>query len=144
MKTLDKILEGLMRRYKERVPDVNKVTNALLQNSIIQSQEEISNDHIAFRTMGVAQLGIASFEKIFLKYGYRPMDEFFFEGKKLDARWYAPPSDKYPRVFISELRIQDLPSTIQDIITSYTDEVESDPVENIDLNYKRLVNTLLG
>lgn len=133
MNTLDEILEGLMRRYRKRVPDVAKVTNALIEKGVIKSQDEISNDHVAFRTMGVPQLGIASFEKIFLKHGYQPKDEFFFEGKRLNARWYAPPSPNYPRIFISELRVDDMPDEIQKIIHSYTNEVQSDPVDSLDL-----------
>lgn len=143
MQTLDKILEGLMRRYKERVPDVNKVTQALIEKGIIQSQADISNDHVAFRTMGVPQLGIQSFEKIFIKHGYEPRDEFFFEGKRLNARWYAPPGPEYPRIFISELRVEDMPDEIQKIIKSYTDEVKSDPVDDLDLDNGDQVDAFL-
>lgn len=134
MRVLDNILDGLMRRYRERVPDVSRVTSALIDHNIIQNQEDISNDHIAFRTIGVPHLGMASLEKIFLKHGYLPKDEYFFERKKLNARWYAPPNSKYPRIFLSELKVSNLPKDYQKIITSYTDEVKSDPVENIDLD----------
>lgn len=143
MKTLDKILDGLMKRYKERVPDVNKVTQALINNGVIQSQSDISNDHVAFRTMGVPQLGIQSFEKIFVHHGYKPMDDYFFEGKRLNARWYAPPSNEYPRIFISELRVEDMPEEIQKIIKSYTDEVKSDPVNDLDLDNGDQVDAFL-
>ncbi len=143
MKTLNKILDGLMKRYKERVPDVNKVTQALINNGVIQSQSDISNDHIAFRTMGVPQLGIQSFEKIFVHHGYKPMDDFFFEGKRLNARWYAPPSNEYPRIFISELRVEDMPEEIQNIITSYTNEVKCDPVNDLDLDNGDQVDAFL-
>lgn len=143
MQTLDKILEGLMRRYKERVPDVNKVTQALIEKGIIQSQADISNDHVAFRTMGVPQLGIQSFEKIFIKHGYEPRDEFFFEGKRLNARWYSPPSPEYPRIFISELRVEDMPKEIQQVIKSYTDEVKSDPVDALNLDNGEQVDAFL-
>ena len=108
MRKLDDILDGLMRRYKERVPDVSKVSEAMVSNGIIQSTKEISNDHIAFRTMGGPHLGINSFEKIFLHHGYERKDQFFFEGKRLNAFWYAPPKNNYPRVFISELIVNDM------------------------------------
>lgn len=123
-----------MRRYRERVPAVGGVINAMLQQKLIASETEIENDHIAFRTMGVPQLGIASLEKIFLHVGYQKRDHYFFEGKKLDAFWYSPPAEHYPRIFISELRVGDLSETAQSIIKSYTDMVPSDPVDNLDLN----------
>lgn len=143
MKTLDRILEGLMRRYSERVPEVNKVSEALIKRGVIKSQREISNDHVAFRTMGVEQLGLKSFEKIFLYHGYVPRDNYFFEGKRLNARWYAPPEPKYPRVFISELRVHEMPKETQKIINSYLDEVKSDPVEYLNLDDFKQVDTFL-
>ncbi len=66
LKNLELILDGLMRRYKERVPNVNKIINAMMAEGIIDNASDIENDHIAFRTMGVPQLGIQSFEKIFV------------------------------------------------------------------------------
>jgi hypothetical protein len=132
--TLDIVLDGLMRRYKERVPDVQGVINAMVKEGIITSGDEIENDHIAFRTMGVPQLGIKSFEKIFLSLGYQKRDPYFFSAKKLDAYWYSPPKPQYPRIFVSELRVGDLSEEAQRIIASYTDEVPSDPVDSINLN----------
>ena len=82
MKTLEFVLNGLMRRYRERVPDVNKVADAMIAEGIITDANEIENDHVAFRTMGVPQLGVQSFEKIFLHFGYQKRDFFNFEGKK--------------------------------------------------------------
>lgn len=132
--TLDQVLEGLMRRYKERVPDVPKIIHAMVDEKIIGSETEIENDHIAFRTMGVPQLGIRSLEKIFLKYGYVKRDYYHFEAKKLDAYWYSPPEDKYPRIFASELRVGDLSENARKIILRYTDTVSSDPVDQLDLD----------
>lgn len=132
--TLDQVLGGLMRRYKNRVPDVQKIIHAMVAKGIIQNEEAIENDHIAFRTMGVPKLGIQSLEKIFLHYGYTKMDYYHFEGKKLDAYWYRPPQDKYPRIFASELRVKDLSETAQKIIKHYTDTVSADPVDQLDLD----------
>jgi hypothetical protein len=128
------VMGMLMIRYADRVPDVKKVINDLIRENVIQSENDISNDHIAFRTMGVEYLGIASLEKIFMHYGYTKKDHYSFEGKKLDAYWYAPPSPEFPRIFISELRVKDLSSLAQQIIYSYTNEVKSDPVDALDMN----------
>lgn len=127
-------MEGLMRRYSQRVPDVQRVIDCMIGEGIIGSWSDIENDHVAFRTMGVPQLGIQSLEKIFLHFGYTRRDRYAFEGKKLDAYWYAPPTEKYPRIFISELRVKDLSPESQSIIRSYTDEVKSDPVDSLNLD----------
>lgn len=131
---LDTILGGLMRRYSQRVPDVGRVVTQMVQHGIIGRESDIENDHIAFRTMGVPQLGIQSLEKIFLHCGYERRDPYHFAGKKLDAFWYSPPEPIYPRIFISELRVQDLSAEAQKIILRYTDQVRRDPVLELDLN----------
>jgi len=143
LQTLEEVLNGLMRRYKERVPDVGRIINAMITEGVISHADEIENDHIAFRTMGVPQLGIQSFEKIFLYYGYQKRDYFFFEGKKLNAYWFAPPEPRFPRIFVSELRVADLSAPVQKIITSYTDEVKIDPADSLDMNNAQAVDAFL-
>jgi len=140
---LEVVLEGLMRRYSERVPDVGKILGAMESHGLVSNRLEIENDHIAFRTMGVPQLGLKSFEKIFTHYGYQKRDPYHFEAKKLDAFWYAPPEPIYPRIFVSELRVGDLSAEAQRIIHSYTDEVKSDPVDLLDLEDGAAVDQFL-
>ncbi len=132
--TLEVVMDGLMRRYIERVPDVKKITSAMVAHNIIKSLDDIENDHVAFRTLGIDHLGIQSFEKMFLKLGYSKKDYFNFEGKKLNAYWYAPPTDKFPRIFLSELRVDTLSEKSQKIIKKYTQNITSDPVDNLNLD----------
>lgn len=132
--TLDFVLSGLMKRYRQRVPIVGGILNSMREAQLISTESDVENDHIAFRTMGVPQLGIQSFEKIFLHYGYQRREPYSFPHKKLNAYWYAPPADRYPRIFISELRVGDLHPDAQRILRSYTDEVTSDPVDRLDLD----------
>ncbi len=140
---LTTVMDGLMRRYSERVPDVKKITQALVSQGVIKNKSDIENDHVAFRTMGVPHLGIASFEKIFMHYGYQKRDSFHFEGKKLDAFWFSPPEPHYPRIFVSELRVADLSETAQAIIKKYTATVKSDPSDALDLEDGAAVDTFL-
>lgn len=132
--TLDSILEGLMKRYRERVPDVQAIVDCLIENRFIQKSSDIENDHIAFRTLGVPHLGIASLEQVFLHLGYQRQDSYSFPEKKLNAFWYSPPSHQYPRIFISELRIEDVSPQAQSIIHKYTNEVVVDPIHSLDLD----------
>jgi hypothetical protein len=136
---LTQILDALFTTYEERVPDVRKITQGMIRAGMVKSQTEIINDHIAFRTMGVPNLGIASFEKIFLAHGYTKKDFYHFETKKLDAYWYAPPREDLPRIFISELKVNLLAPEVQQIIYKYTHTVSSDPVDRLDLNNSKEV-----
>ncbi|KPM46826.1 DUF1338 domain-containing protein [Jiulongibacter sediminis] len=131
---LSAILNRLFKPYEERVPVVDKIMTAMLAHGIIEERSDIVNDHIAFRTLGVPHLGVSSFEKIFLHYGYEKRDYFHFEGKKLNAWWYSPPSEEYPRIFISELRVGDLSPNAQEIIHSYTSFLTRDPVDSLNLD----------
>ena len=133
-KTINLVLESLFETYSKRVPDVTKITEAMVSNNIVSNQSEIINDHIAFRTMGVKHLGIKSFEKIFLKHGYKKRDFYSFKEKKLNAYWYSHSEKNMPRIFISELKVDELSKDAQKIIKQYTNQVKNDPVDNIDLN----------
>ncbi len=132
--SLDTFLNVLFERYQAKVPAVTKITQALIERGVVASQQEIVNDHIAFRTLDVPNLGIQSFEKIFLHHGYQKKDYYYFEGKKLNAYWYAPPSDQYPRIFLSELVVDKLSDKAQQLIHRYTDAIKTDPVDQLDLN----------
>jgi len=134
MTTLDLVLAGLMQRYRANVPEVDAITTALVAEGAIARPSDIANDHIAFRTLGVPTLGLASLEKVFLALGYQKKDRFHFPAKKLDAHWYAPPAPIHPRIFISELRVADLSPATQAIVRSYTDEVKADPVDALRLD----------
>lgn len=131
---LNIFLNILFDRYAQQVPAVQKITQAMISRGIVSGQEEIVNDHIAFRTLGVPHLGIASFEKIFLHHGYQKRDNYLFEGKKLNAYWYAPPSEEYPRIFMSELLVGDLSERAQALIARYTSHIQEDPVDALDLD----------
>lgn len=132
--TINIILESLFDTYSNRVPDVKKITNALIDNNIVSNQSEIINDHIAFRTMGVNFLGIQSLEKIFLHHGYVKKDFYSFKVKKLDAFWYSHSDENMPRIFISELKVNELSEKSKAIIYKYTDQVTEDPVGKLNLN----------
>ncbi len=131
---LSELLNGLFKSYAQNVPDVGRITQALISRGIISKQEDIVNDHIAFRTLGVPHLGIASLESIFLHFGYTKKDAYRFNEKKLNAYWYAPPAPQYPRIFISELCVEELSSAAQQIIYRYTQEVQKDPAQALNLN----------
>jgi hypothetical protein len=136
-------MDDLMHRYTTRVPDVKKVTSAMVEKELVSSSRDIENDHIAFRTLGIPNLGIASFEKIFMACGYQKRDYFYFEGKKLDAYWYAPPAPNFPRIFLSELRVDDLSEESQQIIKKYTESIQQDPVDSLDLTDGTAISAFL-
>lgn len=134
LQTIDVILNGLLGLYKAHVPDVDAIVGAMVQAGILRQPSDIENDHIAFRTLGVPHLGIASLERVFLHFGYTPRDGYDFPAKKVTARWYQPPEERHPRVFVSQLRVHELSAEARAIIRRYTDGIATDPVDALDLD----------
>ncbi|XP_050276993.1 uncharacterized protein LOC126718718 [Quercus robur] len=110
----------------------NPTAKAILE--LVQSvdSDHIFYDHLAFRTFGVNGYGIDSIAKFFLDFGYTQREELRFPAKKLKALWFSPPSiplprggcrvnGPLPRVFISELLVDQMSNQTQDIIRKYTE-----------------------
>lgn len=73
-------MNALMTIYSERVSDVKKIIHDLIRENVISDGNEIRNDHIVFRTMGVPHLSIALLEKIFILNHYTISVHYFKEG----------------------------------------------------------------
>ncbi|XP_021747993.1 uncharacterized protein LOC110713862 [Chenopodium quinoa] len=120
------VLQSMETVYLNRNPTAKRVLE-LVHSA---GNDRICYDHFAFRTFGVDGHGIDSMAKVFLDFGYIQKDELRFPGKKLKAYWFSPPTVSYeggsgvngplPRVFISELLVDQMSSEAQEIIRKYT------------------------
>jgi Domain of unknown function (DUF1338) len=137
------VLAGLTGRYERGAPDMGRVLAAMREERLIGSRGEIENDHIAFRTFGVPNHGIASLEPIFLHYGYERRDRYVFAAKRSTAFWYSPPSPEYPRIFLSELRVEELSPENQRLIAAFVDEPASTSIDSLDLDDSAAVDAFL-
>src|SRR5690348_18093300 len=63
------------------------------------------NDHVALRTLARPGGGIATFERVFERLGWRRAGGYSFPDTHLEAIYMAHPGG-LPRVFISELRAE--------------------------------------
>jgi Domain of unknown function (DUF1338) len=99
----------------------------IYQEMIVNAGGSVANDHIAFRSLRLdininqtqINLGIQLFEPILNLLGYKAAGEYFFPDTHLYARHYKhPEQEKYdlPKLFISELIVQELPDDIVAII----------------------------
>ncbi|MFT7684430.1 MAG: hypothetical protein ACI935_003959, partial [Moritella dasanensis] len=86
--------------------------------------EALVNDHVAFRTFADSHIGIDILEDEVLALGYRHLDSYQFDVKKLDARCYV--HDKSPtKIFISELRWSSLSAPSQVIIQDIIEQTKA-------------------
>jgi hypothetical protein len=126
MKAAD-IFEKLWVQYSRENPSAGQISD-LFQNS----GERVVNDHVAFRTFDDPRVNIDVIARPFLEAGYVPAGEYHFEAKKLRARHFELPGEpESPRVFISELMLdefsEDLRQTIRGELDQVPEELLSSP-----------------
>lgn len=89
------------------------------QQMILKAGGTVANDHIAFRSLrlsiGGKNLGIEYLGTIAEALGYEIAGEYTFAQTKLYARHYQHPDD-LPKLFISELIVEELPDAIASTI----------------------------
>ncbi|KAL5682877.1 hypothetical protein ACJX0J_009262, partial [Zea mays] len=119
------VISNMEKVYLSR----NPTAKTILELVRSYDGDHICYDHFAFRTFGVNGYGINSLSDFFTDFGYLPREELRFPAKKLRALWFSPPTnDGYsgtgtygplPRIFISELLVDELTTQSQEIIHKY-------------------------
>ncbi|WP_337164009.1 DUF1338 domain-containing protein [Vibrio fluvialis] len=118
------LFESLWNDYIRRLcPSADKV------HQLLQEDEALINDHIALRTFNVAPLGIATLAKPFLALGYKPCGDYVFESKKLVAKHFEHPDPLQPKVFISELEVEECSPELQAIVAKLVAQVDAAKLE---------------
>ncbi|MGD8172414.1 DUF1338 domain-containing protein [Vibrio sp. TRT 21S02] len=118
--TPDTLFQLLWNDYIHRLcPSAEKV------HYLLEEGEPLINDHIALRTFNVSPLGIDTLAKPFLELGYQPKGEYQFEAKKLAAKHFEHPDPKQPKVFISELKVEECSLEMQQIIHKLVAQVDA-------------------
>ncbi len=112
-KFLAELLDTLWDRYRQRVAYVQTY-----EHVIKQAGATFFNDHIAFRTFACQQphTGIANVSRIFEALGYRAAGSYHFEDKQLSAVHFQHVHPQFPKIFISELKVWELPAAAAQII----------------------------
>jgi hypothetical protein len=120
--TLDQIFDQLWKDYTEITP------NAAIIKQLFEDQGEVVlNDHVAFRTLDLPHLNVDQFAQIFVDLGYEEKGDYHFEAKKLYAKHYEFPGNKYPKVFISQLKFAECSEFLQKYIKEIFDGIKINP-----------------
>eukprot|EP00897_Mesotaenium_endlicherianum_P007292 jgi/Mesen1/6591/ME000338S05766 len=137
------LLKAIIQPYLQRNPTAGVAMDLLQRQQ--QHEGPLCYDHLAFRTFDADGCGIASLSQIFMDLGYTRRDELRFPAKKLRAFWFAPPPSPpptgeadsaaapaggaggggaldgpLPRIFISELLVEELSQECQAVVREYT------------------------
>lgn len=128
MNTAD-IFENLWNDYVNLNPHAKHIHDLILNEERKAGRiiPRLENDHVAFRTYKHPRIGLETFVKIFSKHGYTVKGEYHFAEKKLYAQHMEHTNPNAPRVFISELLIENFDSlvakTCDQVANSVPDEL---------------------
>ena len=125
------LFQQLWKNYKEVTPSAEEIHRILGA----EEGQAIINDHIALRTFNLAPVGLDALAAHFLSLGYVQGGEYHFEGKKLYARHYEHPDLDAPKVFISELLVEQCSPQLRAIVAGLVAQVSPQSVKADDFLY---------
>lgn len=127
MKDIDQLFNLMWQDYIKLNPQAQKIVDLLEGEG-----EVVNNDHIALRTYNLPEVSIDVLAKPFLAGGYVEKGEYHFEGKKLFAKHFEYPGNTKPKVFISELLLENFSEDFQSIIKNKIRTLKSEDIAKFD------------
>lgn len=112
------LFKTLWKDYIDRNPQVLQIYQLFTQ-----AGETVVNDHIALRTFNDPRVNVDALAKIFIQCGYEEKGKYEFPVKKLFAKHYEHPDSNAPKVFISELIVEEFSSSLQAVIQNCVNRI---------------------
>ncbi len=118
---LPNLLDKMWKDYTHMNPQALKIYDLFIERG-----DKVQNDHIALRTFNHPKVNIDVLAKSFLAGGYTYKQDYHFTEKKLYAKHFEHSDEQMPKIFISELKLEEfddaLQSTIHDLIAQIPDD----------------------
>jgi hypothetical protein len=130
--SIDALFSALWQDYTAITPSAQAIHTLLKQHS---GNDEIINDHVAFRTFNLAKTQLSKLAAHFEALGYSAQGDYNFEAKKLTAKHYQHEDLTKPKVFISELRVEELSDKAQTIIHTMLERFDESLTANDNFLY---------
>ncbi|MGH1468556.1 MAG: DUF1338 domain-containing protein [Bdellovibrionales bacterium] len=108
--SLEVLFEKMWDQYSELNPQAQEIHNLLEKTG-----GKISNDHVAYRSVNLPGFGVDTLKAPLLAKGYKICGEYRFEQKKLYAIHLEHEDKSLPKVFISELLLEELSPRAQEL-----------------------------
>ncbi|MCY7353232.1 MAG: DUF1338 domain-containing protein [Cytophagaceae bacterium] len=111
----ERLLDRLWAGYCNRVPFARTYAELVRQKG-----GTVVNDHCAFRTFnthtGQQTPGFTAIGHVLESLGYMKKDPYHFLSKHLNSFHYEHPSDRFPKFFVSQLEVHELPEETAQLI----------------------------
>lgn len=118
--------DSLWESYIAVTPQANRIQTLFKSHG-----EQVLNDHVAFRTFANSPISLAKLEPQLESLGYKAYGAFRFENKHLVARCYKHPEHAdLPKIFLSELLVNELPENCQTILGKIIEQIPEDAVQS--------------
>lgn len=116
MKT-ERIFSRFWESYSSENPNTRRIYDLFARHG-----ERVVHDHIALRTFNDSRTNIDTIALIFTENGYVQRGTYEFRAKKLSGRHYEHQTDPLaPKVFISELLLEQCSDYLQKTVRKYLD-----------------------
>lgn len=134
---IDNLFSHLWQDYLAITPSAKKVHDLLEGYEFEHSGKstKLDNDHIALRTFNIEKINLEKLAAHFTALGYTEQGQYDFVEKKLRAKHFEHPDNTQPKVFISELLVEEMPSEVQQIIFKMTDNIADNAAQQDNFLY---------
>ncbi len=126
--TLPGLLDKMWKDYVLINPMAQKIHDLLVSTD----GNELHNDHIALRTFNHPRVSIDVLAKPFIKSGYTYKGDYHFPEKKLYAKHYEHSDETQPKIFISELKLEEFSQALRDKVHSLIAQIPAGSEEKFD------------
>lgn len=126
---LNTLFDHLWQNYIEVTPSAHKV------HQLLGNGNDVINDHIALRTFNIEKVNLEKLAAHFLALGYEEKGQYDFEAKKLKAIHLEHPDDTQPKVFISELLVEEFSEELQRIVHNMVEQMPAEATTNSNFLY---------
>ncbi len=123
------LFDKIWQQYITVTPSADKI------HQLLGNGNDVINDHVAYRTFNLEKVNLDKLAKHLLAIGYTECGQYDFAAKKLTAKHFEHSNNTMPKVFISELRVEEFPTAIQDIIHKLVDQLPESISEQADFLY---------
>ena len=115
MSRVNTLLNEMWENYISYTPSAKKISKLF--------GEEVVNDHIAFRTLNLEQCNIFKQAEYLQQFGYKISGDYHFEQKKLNAIHLENTEERLPKIFLSELILEEFSSELKEFFVNLFNKV---------------------
>ena len=124
--SLDNFLDKLWSGYTQLNPQAQKIHKMFQERG-----EVVENDHIALRTFNRGHFSNTALIPVFEKYGYEVSGHYNFKQKKLDAVHLELKGTSQPKIFMSEMRVEEFSPFVQEQVDKSIEQAKGVDAESI-------------